>query len=321
MPFPMPAIRRWLPVATLLLTAARAPAQDFFARTQEEDGHWSAAAHGGVATADLRVTAMMMLALLGDGSTARGGPKKVLVKSGMLWLHRARDAQGRLALRADPDWVLDHAMATYVLVENLRLGEFTALAYLDPCIACSDTLSRELALRQPPPSVEVSLWSELVVRSLLTTAVRLEANEDHAAKAPRVRQTAERLSLAVKKVRNEPSEVPREQAAAALLADLRGEAVAAPAMPESLLDDPLRTFYVTALLFRRGGADWKAAQKLLEQRVVKTQIRDRRNEANDGSWDPVGAFGEQNGRLGTTAAAVLLLEIYYRYCRLGVFTD
>ena len=35
-----------------------------------------------------------------------------------------------------------------------------------------------------------------------------------------------------------------------------------------------------------------------------------------GSWDPIGAWGEDGGRVYSTAILVLTLEAYYRYSRL-----
>ena len=37
-----------------------------------------------------------------------------------------------------------------------------------------------------------------------------------------------------------------------------------------------------------------------------------------GSWDPVGVWGEDGGRVYATATLVLTLEAYYRYTRVLV---
>lgn len=295
-------------------------AQNYIQNCQEEDGHWSAAAHGGEATADLRVNAFVLLAYLSDGNTLRSGPRREQAKGAFLWLRRVLDDKGRFALRADPQWLLDHAIATYAWVESMRLSQFTGAAYLDPTVACSDALARELALLRPTPSSELRLWVEMSARSLLQIAAQLEAKSDHAAKAPPLSEAAARLRGALSAVPERPDETPRDRAAAALLADLRGEKVEAGALPASCLDDPLLTFYVVALGFRRGGEPWKPMQRALHTSIVTTQLRGDPSAADYGSWDPVGAFGKENGRLGTSALAVVLLQIYYRYSRLGLFS-
>ena len=58
---------------------------------------------------------------------------------------------------------------------------------------------------------------------------------------------------------------------------------------------------------------WDNWSKKLTPAVVKTQ----REEGNfKGSWDAVGAWGEDGGRVYSTATLVLTLEAYYRYTRL-----
>ncbi|MCA8953476.1 MAG: hypothetical protein KDE27_28445, partial [Planctomycetes bacterium] len=84
-----------------------------------------------------------------------------------------------------------------------------------------------------------------------------------------------------------------------------------------LAADPVVTFYRAAAAFKRGGAGWDAAQRDLK----RLTLSQRQDGELRGSWDPAsGAFAEWGGRLGVSAVDVLVLEIYYRYCRLGVFT-
>ena len=53
--------------------------------------------------------------------------------------------------------------------------------------------------------------------------------------------------------------------------------------------------------------------KKLTEAVVKPQ----RTDGNfKGSWDPLCAWGEDGGRVYSTATLVLTLEAYYRYTKL-----
>ena len=46
-------------------------------------------------------------------------------------------------------------------------------------------------------------------------------------------------------------------------------------------------------------------------------MKTQRDDANfDGSWDPAGAWGEDGGRVYSTAILVLTLEAYYRYTKI-----
>ncbi|MCA8963613.1 MAG: hypothetical protein KDC48_01930 [Planctomycetes bacterium] len=314
--------RSWLGVLIALVSVgASGRAQNYLQSCQEEDGHWSAAAHGGEATADLRVNALVLLAYLGDGNTLRSGPYKNQVKGAYRWLRSVLDDKGRFALRADPQWLLDHAIATYAWVESMRASQYAGPAYLDLTVACCDAFARELAVQRPAPSAELRLWAEMNSRSLLLIAAELEAKPDQAAKAGPIKDAATRLRAALSATPDKPAETSRDRAAAALLADLRGEKVEAGTLPESCLDDPLLTFYVVALSYRRGGEQWKLVQRTLTDSIVKTQLRGDTSSADYGSWKPAGEFGKENGRLGTSASAILLLEIYYRYSRLGLFVE
>ena len=72
-------------------------------------------------------------------------------------------------------------------------------------------------------------------------------------------------------------------------------------------------YYGTYALFQIGGRRWKTWEAALEEAVVKTQ----RSDGNfTGSWDADGAWGEDGGRVYSTAILALTLEAYYRYSRL-----
>ena len=72
-------------------------------------------------------------------------------------------------------------------------------------------------------------------------------------------------------------------------------------------------YYATYALFQYGGKHWKDWSKAIEKAVVKPQRKDGNFK---GSWDPIGAWGEQGGRVYSTAILCLTLEAHYRYARL-----
>ena len=67
-------------------------------------------------------------------------------------------------------------------------------------------------------------------------------------------------------------------------------------------------YYATYALFQMGGRHWTRWQEQLEAAVVRTQLRDPARPNLAGSWDPIGAWGEDGGRVYTTAMLVLTLE-------------
>jgi hypothetical protein len=69
-------------------------------------------------------------------------------------------------------------------------------------------------------------------------------------------------------------------------------------------------YYGSYAMYQVGGRHWDTWARALTNAVVKTQ----EEEGNPrGSWDPVDAWGEDGGRVYSTAIMVLCLEAYYRY--------
>lgn len=310
--------RRLAALCIVELAAAQIPLQDMLG----EADHWSAAAHAFSADAELRVNALGVLAWLGDGSCSRSGPYRTAVRKVLVWLMAQQDEKGRFALRADPDWLLDHAMATYAVLENLRLTEYSLEKSWSPVLAAAAVLTAEVPRVRPAPDFELRLWATMVGRSLLAAGTRLSLREDRVELGTRVTDAAAALQrvLAGIEAGDRTGQSPRERAAAVLLADLRGQVAELVPFPEQPMLDPLHAFYVAVAHWRRGPAECRSIQKAIEKHVVREQ-RSHTDVEVSGTWDPVGAWGERHGRIGATAAATLILEIYYRYCRLEVAGD
>ena len=85
-------------------------------------------------------------------------------------------------------------------------------------------------------------------------------------------------------------------------------------------------YYATQVVHFYEGDDWKTWNEGpkpagegprkggMRDWLVTTQLKDTKNQATYGSWDPeAGTFGSHCGRLGTTAMCLLTLEVYYRH--------
>ena len=86
--------------------------------------------------------------------------------------------------------------------------------------------------------------------------------------------------------------------------------------PKAGTIDEYYWYYATYSLFQMGGRHWTEWQKKLDTAVVKSQNRDKAKKNLYGSWDPIGAWGEDGGRVYSTAILTLTLEAYYRYSKL-----
>jgi len=330
-PLPTPIL------ATLLLSGALAgslPAQSrlpfWGTEAQADDGHWPAAEHGGRAVRDLRATALMSLAILADGTTMRSGAHRQIVKNGIKWIRDQQDPMGRFWLQSEPDWILDHAIATCAVAEATRLSNYrltgaTTERAFPPLIQHLQLLPVGRA------DAELLLWCAWGALSF--EEWRLGTSEEPEPKLP----TSRAAELVAEVRRHFPHAIAslrtdRQRAAAILLdqvlaehdvaTDVATDVIAA--ITASLRSDswpeadaePLAVFYDSCAMFRQKDAPdaWLARSRTLTSRVeAQTTDGDR-----PGSWALRGAFGADGGHCCTTPAEFLVLTLYYKYCRLLV---
>jgi hypothetical protein len=72
-------------------------------------------------------------------------------------------------------------------------------------------------------------------------------------------------------------------------------------------------YYATFAMNQWGGKHWKDWRKAIETALIPNQRREKVEDNFTGSWDPVGPWGEEGGRVYSTAICTLMLEVYYRY--------
>jgi hypothetical protein len=76
-------------------------------------------------------------------------------------------------------------------------------------------------------------------------------------------------------------------------------------------------YYGTLALFQVGGKPWRTWNESMKRAIVEHQ-HPKGSGTRTGSWDPIGAWGDDGGRVYSTACMVMCLEVYYRYDK--VFT-
>ncbi|HXT60418.1 MAG TPA: prenyltransferase/squalene oxidase repeat-containing protein [Pirellulales bacterium] len=89
------------------------------------------------------------------------------------------------------------------------------------------------------------------------------------------------------------------------------------ALPASF--DPSINYYLwyncTMAMFQVGGEPWKRWNGAVRDRVISLQVQGEGCER--GSWPPNDQYSGRGGRIYSTALAVLTLEVYYRFQRIG----
>jgi len=71
-------------------------------------------------------------------------------------------------------------------------------------------------------------------------------------------------------------------------------------------------YYGTLAMFQVGGTHWRKWNGAMRDAVLEHQHM-KGSGSRTGSWDPIGAWGDDGGRVYSTALMAMCLEVYYRY--------
>ncbi len=74
-------------------------------------------------------------------------------------------------------------------------------------------------------------------------------------------------------------------------------------------------YYGALGIHQVGGKHWKIWKEAMDKAIVETQRKDTTYCVYKGSWDPIGPWGPDGGRVYSTAVLAMCLEVYYRYDR------
>ena len=311
-------VRRWTALALSCCgLVSQEPGGVFPVRTQALDGRWSVAEHGGTDRSDVRATALMTLVCIADAERAQHYVKAV--GPAIDWLRRLPDKRGRIGFRDDPEWGVDHAIVTCCLLERARSQPGDEV--LSSAAAATNALVTLLQQLNGKASSELVVWSRACL-----AAIRKARADDNASRWIGFADYALERACALGHTRAANAQ---ERAAALLLAvlgdrGLRAEQLRGVEWPSEDLAEPMTALYLTmayALATEPGRLAEKEAEDLWSVVVERAKVVTRMNRTQGelrGSWDPKGEFGQRYGRIGTTAAAGLLLITRWRTCYLAL---
>ena len=300
---------------------------------------------------DVGLTGLALLAFLGDGSTMSSGPHREVVRDAVGWLVTQQGDDGLFGTNASHDYIYDHAIATLAMVEayglsaaqDLRPHAQKGIDYLErhrnphmvwryqprggdndtsitgwATLACK--AAQDFKLQINPETLDLcAAWLEEVTDPATGVCGYTKRGEsssrhpgDHVTRYPPKRGAA--MTAVGLMCRFFLGQTPKEHPVMNRAAD-------------TILSKPPRWdeedgsidhyywYYGTYALYQMGGDHWKTWAKHMTTAVVQTQ----RTEGDlAGSWDPVGVWGQDGGRVYSTAMMTLTLEVYYRYARVLV---
>jgi hypothetical protein len=294
---------------------------------------------------DIGVTGLAMLAMLASGSTLRSGPHQEHLQRASDWLVQQQQANGQVGLRASHDFIYDHAIATFALSEACALSQRpgmkpmvqAAVDYLlshrnpyavwryEPRDNDNDTSVTTWALHalvsaqdcgctvDPTALKMVATWYDAVTeangRAGYTKAGEPSSRRAGAQARAFPRERGEALTAAALAGRTLLGQDPQQQPILRLGADL---VLAKPPhwQPEQI--DAYYWFFGTRAMYQLGGRHWDAWQPTLRE-LVDAQ---RRDGPCAGSWDAVGVWDQDGGRVYATALYAWTLATAHRHTRL-----
>jgi hypothetical protein len=291
------------------------------------------------------VTALAILAFLGDGSTTTSGPYAETLEKGCEWLVKRQRADGGLGSASASDSIYDHVLATYALCEASGLSNDEKLR--KPAQSGIDYLEAHrnpyavwgLAARDNRNDTSVTCWAVMAYRSATDFKLRVntqafqlaatwldqvtgadgivglhargDATDSRPIEAARLfgPETRDRLTAAGLLARFFLGQVPSQVPLMTKSADAISRE-----LPKDGSFDPLACYWTSYALYQVGGRHWTNWSQSLTQAIVASQ---RAEGSAAGSWDPpAGTKGLGGGRVMSTALAALTVEAYYRYTRL-----
>lgn len=304
----------------------------------------------GAPTHDVGVTALALLAFLGDGHTQNEGPHRATLARALAWLVDQQDPDtGLLGERSGHDFLYDHALGTLALCEayfftrspllkrpaqlavNLILrarNPYGAWRYELPPVGDNDTSVTGWMVFALASAEDAGLEGDFraayagalafldEVTDPTTGRVGYSALGELSARTPAnqhfPRERGEAMTSVALLCRIFLGQTPEDHP---ILAKHAALIQAKPPVwdPGGFGSDLYAWYYGTYALYQMGRPYWPVWEKALKAALVDSQCRagDRR-----GSWDPeVCAWGYSGGRVYSTALMVLALEVYFRYGR------
>jgi len=311
-------------------------------RSQEKDGRWDCKRFGGQPSYDIGVTGLALLCFLQAGRPA----DDPALAGGLKFLLGKQDEAGCFGPRKYSHYVYNHASASLAVLHAYR--RFGDAALEDPARRAVDFVEKarnpylawRYGVRTGENDTSVTGWMAQVLHAASLAGLDVDPDAIKGALEWIQKMTEPEFGMVGYDFPGGPVSRPaalldrfppeKSQAMTALGTYCRvlltgdadhemakkGAALCAEFLPERDPDsgavDYYYWYYGTLLLERVGGREWKAWDAALREALVESQ---RSAGVLDGSWDPVGPWCPDGGRVYATAMATLPLIRSYRASR------
>jgi hypothetical protein len=315
---------------------------------QEPDGRWDAKKYGAGPKTDTAVTGLALLAFLGAGHSEKVGSYASHIRKAVAWLKSKQAADGSIWDTTDDNahhrkMGYHNAIATMAIVEaaamsNVSETKIAAQKAIDYCTQihqCGDGSDKggwRYGAKEEG-DLSVTGWYIMALKSAKVARLNVPSAAFAGAmsflESVEVREPGKDgygLTRYKYMKNNEHANTAHRLTAIGTLArqftgskkeELQGSVdwfVAKGGTPQFGFNgesvDLYYWYYGSLCTFQQGGDVWKRWNADMVKALVGSQAK----EGDDaGSWNPVGEFSGEWGRVGQTALSALCLEVYYRY--------
>ena len=297
---------------------------------------------------DVGVTALALLAFLGDGNTTNEGPYRNVVSQAVGWLKKQQDGDtGLFGDTTSHDFIYGHSIATLAVCEAYYFSRspllkstaqnavnyilrarnpYGAWRYDVPPIGDNDTSvtgwmvfalasAKDAGLKIDPAAFEGALsWID-EVSDPATGRVGYNAFGQLSSRTPAnehyPREKGEAMTAVALLCRFFLGQDPDNTDMMKRHADLMLRVL--PRWEEDTFGcDMYYWYYGSYAMFQMGDPYWKKWNEAMKDAILPSQSKDGDEK---GSWDPVGPWGYSGGRVYSTALMTLCLEVYFRYAK------
>jgi biopolymer transport protein ExbD len=318
------------------------------------DGYTAQCAHDkcggkGYSLFDPGVTGLALLAFLGAGETHKAGRYQKTVKNGLKSLKQIQDPEGCFGKRTSNRFTFNHGIAALAMTEAYALTgsplfKQSSQSAIDFIIKCQNPhLGWRYGVQPGDNDTTVTGWMVMALKSAKEAGgLRVPEAGFKGAKAWLDKATEPEYGKVGYSSRGtgpgRPQDImddfpaDRSEALTAqgiLCRIIMGENPATSEMVKKGVDlclavppkwdetdgsiDMYYWYFGSLALFQVGGEPWKAWNVAMKKAILPHQ---RKDGCAKGSWDPLGPWGREGGRVYATAMMTMCLEVYYRYDRL-----
>jgi hypothetical protein len=293
---------------------------------------------------DVGVSALALLAYLGNGQTHQKGEFKATVRKGFRFLKSEQGTDGRFGPNEGESWFYNHAIAlaaiceAYAITKDSKMKAMAQSALTYGLDAQNPGYGWKYEPKGGKNDTSVTGWMVMALKAAKTAGLEVPKQSFEDARKWFDRVTASNGRCGYEKpgdpgsrLRGQPKQFERQECNTAVAltcrifmgqnrgdwqikkgAELLMQKLPTYDEPNKLKVNYYYWYYGTNAMFQIGGADWKKWNEAMKKALVKTQ---RRGGCVDGSWNSECEWAIVGGRAYCTAINALTLETYYRYKR------